>query len=127
MLPTFHEWEETHAPAANTQATVTRHAPGESGFRNVCVGVCLTAVNEGAAASGIVTVVLRDGITGTGRIMQTWKLIVPAGDVRGVVDLRRFVGNENTPMTLETTAAPGADVSVAINMTGKTEEIPSWQ
>src|SRR5262245_62081874 len=125
MTPDIHEWEENDTPAVNVQATKTRPAPGQAGLRHVCTGVAVTIVNAGGSVSGVVTVVLRDGAAAVGRIMQAWKFIVPAGDTRGVVDLRRFIGSENREMTIETTAAPGADVTAVVNMSGLTEQIPS--
>jgi hypothetical protein len=115
------QWVETHAPAANTQATKSK-AAGGAGVRHVCTGLVVTLANGAAApTAALVTVNLRDGATGAGTILATFTLAVEA--VAGkVVALAlsglNVPGTANTAMTLETSAAPGANVSASVTLFG---------
>lgn len=112
------EFSITHSPAANTQATITK-AAGGAAVRNVCRALSFTIANDAGAKSGVIQVNLRDGGTGAGTILKSWRLIVPAGDVRGVaLPGCEIPGTANTAMTLETSAAPGASVTADVNFEG---------
>lgn len=120
--PRLGDWSVTHAPAANTQATASK-AAGGAGVQHVVTGLSVTLAGGAAApTAALVTVNLRDGATGAGAILNTWTLAVEA--VAGkVVTLSlsglNVVGSANTACTLETSAAPGVNVSASVNLFGK--------
>lgn len=119
--PRVDGWSVTHAPAAATQATASK-AAGGAGVRHVCTGVSVTIAGGAAApTAALITVHLRDGATGAGAILDTWTLAVEA--VAGkLVSLNlsglEVPGTANTALTLETSAAPGANVSASVNLFG---------
>lgn len=113
------EWSLTHAPAADTVATVTRGAPG-AGAYNVIKSITadLTAV---AAITAPLTLVVRDGASGVGAIIWSRRLTAPAGETKSVeMDGLNIVGSEDTALTVEFTAAPGATNFETISVTGIT-------
>src|SRR5262249_35393236 len=62
------QWGITHAPAVNTQATISRSAGG-AGVRHVACGVSGTIGQDGTvSASSLVVLNLRDGATGAGTV-----------------------------------------------------------
>lgn len=112
------EWAINHAPAANTTATISRAAV--AGQRHVCKGLDVS-INAVAAIAAPLVVNLRDGATGAGTILWTERLMAPAGTtVRIARDGLNIVGSENTAMTLEFTAAPGATNFENVNLNGYT-------
>lgn len=122
QAPSADGWAVTHAPAANTQAVASK-AAGGAGVRHVCTGVSITLANGAAApTAALVTVHLRDGATGAGSILATWTLAIAAvaGDVVHVplTFPSGIPGTADTAMTLETSAAPGANVSASCNLFG---------
>lgn len=122
QAPSADGWGVTHAPAANTQAIASK-AAGGAGVKHVCTGISITLANGAAApTAALVTINLRDGATGAGSILATWTLAVKAvaGDVVSIsLPIRSGLpGTANTAMTLETSAAPGANVSASVNLFG---------
>lgn len=121
--PSTDGWNVTHAPAANTQATASK-AAGGAGVRHIALGGTIVLANGAAApTAALVTVHLRDGATGAGSILATWTLAFTA--VAGAVVVvplnfgaKGIPGTANTAMTLETSAAPGANVSASVNLHG---------
>lgn len=114
-------WYVTHAPAANTQATATK-AAGAAGVRHVCTGFTVTLAGGAAApTAALVTVNLRDGATGAGTIISTLTLGLEAVAGKSVVHhvgpLNVF-GTAATAMTVETSAAPGANASASVTLYG---------
>lgn len=112
------DWSVTHAPAANTIATITR-AAGGAGVRHKCTSIMAALTAAGAAATPALTIVLRDGATGVGTIL--WSATHMAGlgfaDEVSLAGLN-IVGSANTAMTLEFSAAPGAGNFASVAMTG---------
>lgn len=111
------EWTLTNAPAAATQATATRAAGGGT-VRHVLKSIqaSLSAV---AAQASPVTVVVRDGASGSGTILWQDRLMAPLGfSDRVSVDGLNIVGSANTAMTVEFTAAPAATDFETISATG---------
>lgn len=111
-----------HNPAtANVQATVTVPA-GTSGTRHVCTGVAATLAAGGAAPAAVnVQLHLRDGASGAGTILRSWTLSLPAvaGEMAPPIlepDLW-IEGTPNTAMTIEFSAAAGANTFEAVSMT----------
>lgn len=114
-------WYVTHAPAAAAQATASK-AAGAAGVRHVCTGFTVTLAGGAAApTAALVTVNLRDGATGAGTIISTLTLAVTAVAgmcvVHHVGPLNVF-GTAATAMTVETSAATGANVSASVTLYG---------
>lgn len=115
-------WTANHAPAAATQATITRAAAG-AGLKNVCTSVTVTLASAAAPTVGVVTVNLRDGATGAGTILWTGVFSLPAVAGQSAPFSTGAIwieGTANTVMTLETAAAPAANVQAAVSMSGTT-------
>lgn len=115
-------WSITHAPAANTQATISRAAV--NGSRHICTSISATLSAQATATSGDVQVNLRDGATGAGTIL--WSQTVRVGGAGGAIADRAIlqlsglsiVGSNNTAMTLEFSAAGGANTFESVALTG---------
>lgn len=116
-------WTAVDQPAANTQATETRAAAG-AGVRNVCTSItAMFAAGASAPTAVNVSVVLRDGATGAGTILWAASLSIPAtaGATNGIsVGGLWIPGSANTAMTLEFSAAGGANTIESVSMTGTT-------
>jgi hypothetical protein len=113
------EWAVTHTPAANTQATISRAAV--NGSRHVCRSISATLIGLAAAVEATVLVNLRDGATGAGTILQSWRLLVVggAGSETGIaLTGLNLVGSDNTAMTLEFAAAGGANTFETVALSG---------
>lgn len=99
------EWAVTHTPAAGAQATITR-AAGAAGVAHVCKGISFT-FSAVAAEAGTILVNLRDGASGAGTILQSWRVgpfALNGSLVFGLSDLN-IIGSAATAMTLEFAAA----------------------
>jgi hypothetical protein len=122
---TRRSWPATveHLPDANLKATVTIPRGGP-GVRNVCTGLTVTLV-AGAVAPAAVTVKahLIDGPSGGSTYLWSTRLGLPAiaGSTSGVARAGRWVGTEDTSMTLEFEIAGGANVFESVAMEGHTE------
>ena len=118
------EWVKYHHPAANTVAIAEQAAAG-AGIKNVCrsVNVRLSA-GASAPTAAVLTVTLRDGATGAGTIKASWSIAIPAvaGDNAPPISMENLwiEGTANTAMTLEFTAAGGANTVESVVMTGTT-------
>lgn len=113
-------WAITNAPIVATAATISQ-AAGATGVKNVCTSISISLASTGAPTAGIVQFNLRDGATGAGTILQTWRLSVPgvAGECRVVTLGDLWIeGTAATAMTLETSAAPAANTFATVAMTG---------
>lgn len=116
------QWSITHAPGAAAQATITK-AAGAAGIRHVCTGlVCTLTAGTSAPTAALVTFNLRDGATGAGTILATFTVGVEAtaGRTSAPVCLSglNIVGTAATAMTLETSAATGANVAASVSLMG---------
>lgn len=115
------QWTATHAPAVNTQATASKVAGG-AGVRHVCTGISINLAAGGTAPTATqLTVNLRDGATGVGTILATWTIAIPAtAGAFATVNLTglKIPGTANTAMTLEFTAAGGANVYESVTLFG---------
>lgn len=114
-------WTANHAPAAAAQATITKAAAG-AGIKNVCTSISVSLSSAAAPTVGVVTFNLRDGATGAGTILWTLKLSLPAVAGQSISESIPvwIEGTANTAMTLETAAAPAANVQATVAMTGTT-------
>lgn len=116
------QWSVVHAPAANTQATISK-AAGAAGVRHVCTGISATFVAGATAPVAVqVTVNVRDGATGAGTIIWTGVLSLPAtaGSSAFPIHLSglNLVGTAATAMTIEFSAAGGANTVEAVALQG---------
>jgi hypothetical protein len=111
-------WAINHTPAAATQATITR-AAGAAGVRHVCTGISFTfnAVN---AEAGTFLVNLRDGATGAGTILQSWRVgpFAAGASIVHSKDGLNIPGSAATAMTMEFAGAPAAGNFESVDMTG---------
>lgn len=115
------DWTQSHAPAANTKATCTQAAAAD-GRRNVCTALTIALAGGASAPAAVnVTVRLIDGLTGGTAYLWQLTISLPAvagsmnGAVRGPIWI---VGSPNTPMTLEFSAAGGANTIESVSMEG---------
>jgi hypothetical protein len=116
--PTF---TVTNNPAANTTATATHSAV--TGKQHICQTIHCT-FNAGAVAPSAVqvSVVLRDGVSNSGTVLWATQMALTAvaGQASPVVEqsglaIQGMVGNA---MTLEFTAAGGANTFETVALTG---------
>jgi len=116
-----YEWSANHTPAANTQATVTR-AAGGAGVRHVLRSFDATLIGLTGSAETTILVNVRDGATGAGTILRSFRLLVIPGGLTGLAlgDLN-LAGSENTAMTIEFAAAAGANTFETVSMSGFSE------
>lgn len=111
-------WAIAHAPAANTQATISR-AAGAAGVRHVCKSITGSVLGLAAAAETTVSLRLRDGATGAGTILWEQTVLVAVSQQNGfaLTDLNIF-GSAATAMTLEFSAAGGANTTESVALSG---------
>lgn len=116
--PTF---VATNAPSANTAASATHAAV--TGKTHVCQTIHTTfnAGSSAPAAAGI-ALVLRDGASGTGAILWSSQMSVPAvaGQSSPPVEVSglAITGTPGNSMTLEFTSAGGANTLETVAFTG---------
>lgn len=106
-------------PAVNVQATISRAAVASQ--RHVATTVAFS-INAVAAIAGPISVYLRDGASGAGTILKSWRFAgLAAGDnqIHTFGGLQCF-GSVNTAMTLEFSAAPGATNFENVSLEGYT-------
>lgn len=116
-------WDVQHLPAANTQATATRASAG-TGVRNVCTGFTV-AISGGTTAPSAVqlSVAVIDGSTGGGTYLWRSTIALPpaAGAISAFVRSDTWlVGTAATAMTIEFSAAGGANTIESVTMEGTT-------
>jgi hypothetical protein len=110
-----------HEPAVNTVATITQASAG-AGKRNVCTGITVTLASDGTAPAAVqVFVRLRDGASGAGTVV--WSTVISLPAVAGaMVNITRsniwIEGSQATAMTLEFSAAGGANTIESVSMEG---------
>jgi hypothetical protein len=116
-------WYVHHIPAANTVATITQASAGGS-TKNVCTGFTVTlAAQATAPTANQITVSLIDGATGGTTYLWRSVIAIPAtaGAVTAFVKTGAwFVGTAATAMTLEFSAAGGANTIESVSMSGTT-------
>jgi len=109
-------WAITHAPAAATQATITR-AAGGAGTRHVATSISFSMVSN--AAREFHDIRLRDGASGAGTILWSMRIGTPiGGETLITIGGLNIVGSDNTAMTLEFDAAGGAGSLEGVSLTG---------
>lgn len=115
------DWSVISVPIANTQATASKGAGG-AGVRHVCTSItAILAADTTAPGAASVIVNLIDGASGGGVYLWRGRLALPAtaGETREIVisGLNIF-GTANTAMTLEFSAAGGANTFESVTLTG---------
>jgi len=110
-------WRATHTPAAAAQATISR-AAGAAGVKHVCWGVIISIAAAGTAQTPL-AIHLRDGATGAGTILATWKVsaVANTGQTISVTGLN-IPGTAATAMTLETAAVTATAVEGTVTLIG---------
>lgn len=117
-------WSKTHVPAANTQATITQPAPGQ-GKKLVCTGLTVAfAAGAAAPTATTATVSLIDGATGGTTFLwqMTLGVVATAGATNGHSRPGKWVASHNTALTLEFSAAGGANTLESVSMEGYIED-----
>lgn len=114
-------WAIAHAPAANTAATITRAAVTNQRHIADCVNITFAA---GASAPTAIplTVTLRDGATGAGTVLLAWAVSISAVAGQAMAPIAvcglNTWGGYGTAMTLEFSAAGGANTIEAVALRG---------
>lgn len=116
-------WGITHTPAANTAATISRAALTSQ--RHVADCVSMTFNSNALDAAIEVQINLRDGATGAGTILQSWEMSTAAATGGGPPPIAYcglgLPGTIGTAMTLEFTAAGGANTFESVALKGHDE------
>lgn len=115
------KWYALHRPAANTQATVTVGAPG-LGLALVCERLTVTlAAGASTPTATTVQVSLINGNSGGTdyRWGTTLGIAAVSGATNGVFGQGDWFASENTALTLEFSAAAGANTIESIAMHGR--------
>lgn len=110
-------WFVTHTPAAATQATASKAAGGGT-VRHVATTITACSAQAGTAQTPI-AINLRDGASGAGTIIRSWKISTVIQDSK-CVDLSglAMIGTANTAMTLEFAGAGVAASEQTVTLTG---------
>lgn len=118
-------WAVHHIPAANTQATITQASAG-GGIKNVCLGFTVTLASSSTTAPAAIqlTANLIDGSSGGGTYL--WRTVISLPAVAGAIasfniqQAHGFEGSAATAMTIEFSAAGGANTIESVSMYGTT-------
>lgn len=118
------DWVVTHAPAANTQATITRDAP-PAGQRLVITAIDARLVANGTAPTAVAAQVNLIFGTSGGTAKMSFAMAIPAtaGASCQPVSLAglEIEVDDGTACTLEFAAAAGAQTVESVAMTGYTK------
>lgn len=115
-------WSAIHVPATNVQATATQ-AAGGAGIRHICTGltVVLTSGALALAAAAPLIVSVIDGASGGTNYLWRAYINIPAvagQDSTIAISGLSLVGSAATAMTLEFSAAGGANSYESVTLTG---------
>ena len=114
-------WTAMQVQTANVQATVTKAAVAS--IRNVCTAITVVGASGATAPTAVnLTVNLIDGASGGTTYLWRATLSIPAtaGETRGVTISGLWLpGSINTGMTLEFSAAGGANTLESVAATGE--------
>lgn len=124
VTKTPYSWAIVHTPAVNTAATISK-AAGAAGLKHVCNAISATFVaGTSAPTAVVVSVALRDGATGAGTILWQANMALPAtaGATANPILLTDLCiqGTAATAMTLEFSAAGGANTFENVSLVGYT-------
>lgn len=110
-------WSVTNTPAAATQATASK-ALGGGTVRHVATSITACSA-QAAAGQTPIAINLRDGATGAGTVLRTWKIASVLGDSKCVeASGLAMIGTANTAMTIEFAAAGVAGSEQTVTLTG---------
>lgn len=115
-------WNANHVPAVAVAATITKAAAGV-GVKNVCTSITVTLSSTAAPTVGSVQFVVRDGAAGSGPIIWTGRLSIPAVAGNSANLSTGWIwleGTANTAMVVESVGAPPANTFATVSMTGTT-------
>lgn len=116
-------WTETHAPAANNQATCTHAAPA-SGARHVVTSISASIVADGTAPTAAAVQLNLIGGTSGGTALLSWAMAIPATAGASCILTLSNLSIEiadGTAVTLEFAAAGGGDTRESVALTGYTK------
>ena len=120
----YDSWTAIHVPAANAQATATKASAGAA-IRNVCMSITIMLVATATAPTAVnVTINLIDGASGGTTYLWRATISLPAtaGAATGIAITGLAIrGTADTAMTLEFSAAGGANTIESVTMSGVTE------
>lgn len=118
-------WTITHAPSAAAQATISKASAG-AGLKNIMRGFMVSVIAGGAVTAETVIINIRDGATGAGTVLWSAAIEVPTLAGAGAVSGSPFglsnlylPGTAATAITIESSAAPGANIAVRVNAWGE--------
>jgi hypothetical protein len=113
------EWVEQHNPLSPATLATCTIAAGGSGDRHVCTSISYSLI-VGSTAQTAITVVLRDGASGTGTILWQITLGKAANEAMTVqhLDNLNIIGSVNSAMTLEFSGAGVTNSYESVAMTG---------
>lgn len=118
--PTGSAWSITNTSAAAAQATASK-AAGAAGIRHVCNMICGQLVGDATGNADQATINLRDGATGAGTVLASFKVSLATG-ANGVgvpFSIPGFwVGTAATAMTIEMSAAGATHTIGIVNASG---------
>lgn len=117
------DWVVSHAPASGVQASASKAAV--VGSRHVATSISFSVITTTTAPTTMtLTVTLRDGATGVGGVLMSWRVRVSAAMTdQNVAQVTlgslNIIGTENTAMTLEFDVG---DINTLedVNLTGHT-------
>lgn len=116
-------WTAHHLPSSNTQATISKASAG-GGTRNVCTELTVMLVAGASAPAAVnVSVSVIDGASGATTYLWRATISLPAvaGAASGVALSGLWLpGSQATALTLEFTAAGGANTLESVSMSGIT-------
>lgn len=119
--PSANFWTAIHVPPSNTKATATKASAG-AGKRNICTGFTVTIATDATAPTAAnLTVSLIDGSSGGTNYLWRSTISIPAVAGAQVSIVRGSLwipGSQATAMTLEFSAAGGADTLESVSMEG---------
>lgn len=125
LPPAASDWAVTHAPAANTKATITK-AAGTGTQRHFCTDLTVTIAAGASAPTAVqVSAALIDGTTGGSTYLwgpHVFSVPATAGVSTGhtLALAHPKIGSQATAMTLEFSAAGGANTIEAVSFGGYT-------
>jgi hypothetical protein len=112
-------WSITNTPASATQATSSKAA--NASLRHVATSITVCLASTAVGGNAPLNFNLRDGATGAGTILWT-SIQTTAGIANGgtctTLSGLAMIGTVNTAMTLESAAAPAANGTATVTLTG---------
>jgi len=121
--PVANDWAVHHVPAVNTKATITQASAG-TGNRNTCNGFTVTLTSDTTAPTVIAPIIasLIDGASGGTTYLWRSYMAIPGSAGAQTTIVKTFTkpikGSQATAMTLEFSAAGGADTYESVSMNG---------